>query len=107
MSDGLDALYAREYVAVTVEESGKDGVVYQAGDLRVVAFTVDHGDAIKPAYGFRIEYQDRVAVISGDTRYNMNLLRCQGADLLVHEVAMAPPELLGQADIQRIINHHI
>jgi len=102
-----DEKLAREHVAVTVKEFGEDGVVYQAGDLRVIAFTVDHGDAIKPAYGFRIEYQGRVAVISGDTRYNMNLLRYgAGADLLVHEVAMAPAELLGQADIQRILNHH-
>ncbi|WP_354164272.1 MULTISPECIES: MBL fold metallo-hydrolase [unclassified Bradyrhizobium] len=102
-----DEKLAREHVAVTVKEFGEDGVVYQAGDLRVIAFTVDHGDAIKPAYGFRIEYEGRVAVISGDTRYNMNLLRYgAGADLLVHEVAMAPAELLGQADIQRILNHH-
>jgi ribonuclease Z len=28
-----------------------------------------------------------------------------GADLLVHEVAMAPPELLGKSEIQRLINH--
>ncbi|MGY4623226.1 ribonuclease Z [Bradyrhizobium sp. USDA 4486] len=102
-----DEKLAREHVAITVSEFAEDGVVYQTGDLRVIAFAVDHGDAIKPAYGYRIEYQGRVAVISGDTRYNMNLLRYgEGADLLVHEVAMAPPELLGQADIQRIINHH-
>ncbi|MCK1491926.1 hypothetical protein IVB14_16210 [Bradyrhizobium sp. 180] len=29
-----------------------------------------------------------------------------GADLLVHEVAMARPELLGEVYIQRILNHH-
>jgi ribonuclease Z len=28
------------------------------------------------------------------------------ADLLIHEVAMAQPDLLGEAYIQRIINHH-
>jgi ribonuclease Z len=68
---------------------------------------VDHGDAIKPAYGYRIEYQGRVAVISGDTRYNANVLRYgEGADLLVHEVAMARPELLVEGYIQRIVNHH-
>ena len=74
----------------------------------VMAFTVDHGDAIKPAYGYRIDYQGRVAVISGDTRYNENVLRYgEGADLLVHEVVMARPELLREeTDIQRIVNHH-
>ena len=43
---------------------------------------------IKPAYGYRIEYGGRVAVISGDTRYNQNVIKYgTGADLLVHEVA--------------------
>ena len=30
----------------------------------------------------------------------------EGADLLVHEVAMARPELLVEAYVQRIVNHH-
>jgi ribonuclease Z len=90
-----------------VREFGEDGIVYQAGDLSVLAFTVDHGDAIKPACGYRIEYRGRVAVISGDTRYNANVVRYgEGVDLLVHEVAMARTELLSEAHIQRIINHH-
>jgi ribonuclease Z len=102
-----DEKLAREHVAITVKEFSEDGVVYQAGDLRVIAFAVDHGDAIKPAYGYRVEYHGRVAVVSGDTRYNANVLRYgKGADLLVHEVAMVRPELLGEADIQRIVNHH-
>lgn len=102
-----DEKLAREHVAISVKEFTEDGVVYQAGELKVIAFTVDHGDAIKPAYGYRIEYQGRVAVISGDTRYNANVLRYgEHADLLIHEVAMARPELLGEAAIQRIVNHH-
>jgi ribonuclease Z len=102
-----DEKLAREHVAITVKEFSEDGVVYQAGDLRVIAFAVDHGDAIKPAYGYRVEYHGRVAVVSGDTRYNANVLRYgKGADLLVHEVAMVRPKLLGEADIQRIVNHH-
>lgn len=68
---------------------------------------MDHGDAIKPAYGYRIEYQSRVAVVSGDTRYNENVVRYgMGADLLVHEVAMARPELLKDPHIRRIVDHH-
>ena len=102
-----DEKLARKHVAITVKEFADDGIVYRADDLRVIAFTVDHGDAIKPAYGYRIEYEGRVVVISGDTRYNANVL-CygEGADLLVHEVAMARPELLDEAYIQRIVNHH-
>lgn len=102
-----DEKLSREHVAVTVEEFAEDGVVYEAGGLRVIAFTVDHGDAIKPAYGYRIEYDGRIAVVSGDTRSNENVLRYgTGADLLVHEVAMAPQELMRAAAIRRIINHH-
>lgn len=102
-----DEKFAREGVAITVKEFMEDGLVYESGDLRVTAFTVDHGDAIKPAYGYRIDYRGRVAVVSGDTRYNENVVHhAQGADLLIHEVAMARPELLGKPHIQRIVNHH-
>ena len=102
-----DEKLERKHAAITVEEFAQDGVVYEANDLRVIAFTVDHGAAIKPAYGYRIEYQNRVAVISGDTRYNENVVKyATGADLLIHEVAMARPELLEEPYIQRIVNHH-
>jgi ribonuclease Z len=102
-----DEKLAREHAAVTVTEFALDGPVYEAGDLHIVAFTVDHGDAIKPAYGYRIDYQNCVAVISGDTRYNENIVRhAEGADLLIHEVAMARPELLDDPHIRRIVNHH-
>jgi ribonuclease Z len=102
-----DEKLAREHAAITTEEFVRDGIVYEAGGLRVIAFTVDHGDAIKPAYGYRIEYDGRSAVISGDTRYNENVVKFGGgADLLIHEVAMARPELAGAPHIQRILNHH-
>jgi len=76
--------------------------------VKVIAFEVDHGDVIKPAYGYRIEYAGRVAVISGDTRYNANVVKYgTGADLLVHEFAAARPELMKEAYIQRIVAHHV
>jgi len=66
--------------------------------IRVIAFEVDHGDVIKPAYGYRIEYGGRSAVISGDTRYNEDVVKYgAGADLLIHEVAIARPELMSEA----------
>jgi ribonuclease Z len=102
-----DEKLAREHAAITTKEFGEDGVVYEAGGVRVIAFTVDHGDAIKPAYGYRIEYDGHSAVISGDTRYNENVVEfAAGADLLLHEVAMARPELASEPHIQRILNHH-
>ena len=90
-----------------VEEFDQDGIVYERNGVKVIAFEVDHGDVIKPCYGYRIEYGGRAAVFSGDTRYNENVIRYgTGADLLVHEVATARPELMSEAYIQRIVAHH-
>lgn len=88
--------------------STKDGIVYEKDGVRVIAFEVDHGPAIKPAVGYRIEYKGRSAVISGDTRYNQNVIKYgTGADVLIHEVASARPELVATSvPVQRIISHH-
>jgi ribonuclease Z len=97
-----------EGAAITVEEFATDGVVYDRDGLTIIAFEVDHGDVIKPAYGYRVEYGSRVAVISGDTRFNENVIKHgTGADLLVHEVAIARPALMSQPYIQRILAHHV
>ena len=40
--------------------------------MKVIAFEVDHGDVIKPCYGYRFEYGGRVAVFSSDTRYSLS-----------------------------------
>jgi len=94
-------------IATDITEFDRDGVVYEKGGVKVIAFEVDHGDVIKPCYGYRFEYRGRVAVFSSDTRYNHNVIRHGvGADLLVHEVASAPPELMKEPYIQRIIGHH-
>jgi ribonuclease Z len=94
-------------IATDVTEFDRDGLVYERNGVKVIAFEVDHGDVIKPCYGYRIEYGDRVAVFSSDTRYNQNVIKYgKGADLLVHEVAMARPELMTEAYIQRIVGHH-
>ena len=94
-------------IATDVTEFDRDGVVYEADGVKVIAFEVDHGDVIKPCYGYRFEYGGRAAVLSSDTRYNQNVIKYgRGADLLVHEVAMARPELMKEAYVQRIIGHH-
>ena len=97
-----------EGVATSVREFDCDGVVYEKSGVKVTAFEVDHGDLIKPCYGYRIDYDGRVAVISSDTRYNLHVIKhATGADLLIHEVASARPELAGEAFMQRILGHHI
>jgi ribonuclease Z len=94
-------------IAVAVEEFDTDGPVYQKDGVRVIAFEVDHGHVIKPAYGYRIEYGGRAVVLSGDTRLNENVVRyATGADLLIHEVAIARPELMAESYVQRIMAHH-
>ena len=87
-----------EGVAATVEEFTKDGVVYDKDGIRVTAFEVDHG--IKPAYGYRIDYEGRSVLLSGDTRLNENVIKYgEGVDLLIHEVFVASA---GTAKITRI-----
>jgi ribonuclease Z len=79
------------------------GLVYEKEGVKVTAFEVDHATA-KPAFGYRIDYRGRSVVLSGDTRPSENLVRfSKGADLLVHEVAWARPELLSKSEAARII----
>ena len=96
-------------IKVAVQEFKADGVVYQQGGVTVTAFEVDHGDEIKPAYGYRIDYKGRSAVISGDTRVSENLVKhSKGVDLLIHEVATVNPDALkANAGFQRILDHHV
>jgi ribonuclease Z len=86
----------------------QDGVIYEQGGVKVVAFTVDHGPAIKPAVGYRIEYEGRSVVISSDSRYNQNVIKYgTAADVLIHELCVARPELLStNVAAQRFMAHH-
>ncbi len=96
-----------EGIAVKVEEFSADGVVFQKDGVRVSAFEVDHGEVIKPAYGYRIDYGGRSVVISGDMRLSENVVKHgTGADLLIHELGAAKAELLKNPAMQRIIDHH-
>ena len=96
-----------EGIATVVEEFEKDGVVYDRDGVKVIAFTVDHGAAIKPAVGYRIEYKGHAVVISGDTRYDQNVIKYgTGVDLLIHEVCVVRPELLSNPYIKRVVDHH-
>lgn len=72
-------------------EIQNDGVVYQNNGVTVTAFLVDHGP-VKPAFGYRVDYQGHSVVFSGDTTFTPNLVKyAQGADVLVHEVLLSPP----------------
>jgi ribonuclease Z len=96
-----------EGVALAVRDV-TEGAVYERNGVKVTAFNVDHGELIKPSFGYRIDYGGHSVVLSGDTRVSENLIRyAKGVDLLVHEVAAADPGLLNTSpDAQRIIGHH-
>lgn len=60
-------------------------VVYEAGDVQVIAFNVDHPPVV-PAVGFRVNYKDRSVMITGDTIYSDSLIHhAMGADLMVSD----------------------
>ncbi len=97
---------SREWLAVDVHEIGP-GVVYDRDGVKVTAFEVDHGDLIKPAFGFRVDYGGRSVTISGDTRFNENLIKhATGTTLLIHQVAAVHEELLKNPTYQVILAHH-
>ena len=103
-----DELLPPAGIDVVAHEFETEGVVYQKDGVKVTAFKVDHGDLIKPAYGFRVDYDGRSIVISGDTRYDENLIAAaQGADLVLHEVVLASDELVASsAQLERVVAHH-
>ena len=93
-------------VAAQVTEF-KEGVVYEQGGVKVTAIEVDHGELLKPAFGFRIDYAGRSVTVSGDTRFSENLIRhAQGTDLLIHQVAAVRDELLANPVFKVILAHH-
>jgi ribonuclease Z len=84
----------------------QEGVIYENNGVKVTAFSVDHG-VIKPAFGYRIDYNGHAVVLSGDTKYSENLIRfAKGTDLLVHEVMIAPDTITKADPKYNITQHH-
>lgn len=85
-----------------------EGVVFDRGGLKIIAIEVDHGEFIRPAYAFRVEYGAHVFVHSHDTRYNENLIaQAQGADVFVHEVGAATEQTLIKNPKAKVaMDHH-
>lgn len=109
-NDGeIDDLSWHEIIAT---EFSEDGVVYEKDGVTVTAFENNHGDAIKPSYGYRVDYDGRSVVISGDTKYCENVVKyAKSVDLLLHSAGMANEELLAAGTVlsqkaQTILNHH-
>ncbi len=102
-----DQKFAREGVTPNSNEI-VPGVVYDDEGVRVTAIEVNHGEKIKPTFGFRIDYKGRSVVISGDTKYHPPLAKAgAGADLFIHAVAGAKKELIESHKMWKVIlDHH-
>ena len=85
----------------------KPGVIYDQGGVKVTAIEVDHGELLKPAFGFRVDYDGRSVTISGDTWFSENLIdKGMGTDLLIHQVAAVQEALLASPVFKVILSHH-
>lgn len=66
------------------------GVIYDQDGLRVTMFDVDH-EPVVPAVGYRIDYNGKTIVVSGDTKKIAAMVEMsRGADLLIHEAINGP-----------------
>ena len=99
--------YPSEGVQLLAHEIS-EGVVLERDGIKISAFEVDHGGEELPAFGYRIDYHGRSAVLSGDTTFNENLIQhAQAADLLVHEVTAASGSAAENAEqLKRIGANH-
>lgn len=119
LMDGLTQAYAWDIKARIADQGLKpeairsevteivEGVVYEQAGVKVSAIEVDHGELLKPAFGYRVDYAGRSVTISGDTRFSENLIKhAAGTDLLIHQVAVASDELLKIPTFKVILAHH-
>jgi len=121
VTDGLEAAYKRDIDIRTVDEHipreaatfavtefERDGVVFERDGVKVSAFEVDHGALIKPAVGYRVDYEGRSVLISGDTRYDERIATMgRGVDVLIHEVVTGRDGLYDEhPELISIRDHH-
>ncbi|SCU75893.1 Ribonuclease Z [Cupriavidus necator] len=120
LADGLRQAFAAD-IAIRHKDEGSalagitidardvaPGVVYEKDGVRVTAFENDHGDNIRPSYGYRIDYRGRVVVLSGDTRFSPAVVaQAKNADVLVHCVTLIPDALLASNPAYRAIYDHL
>ncbi len=108
-----DIAYRTENVQLDSELANINGqevledVVFQQDSVTIRSFLVEHAP-VKPALGYRIEFGDRVVVISGDTTYSENLIKhAQDADVLIHEITAALPSMLERNQrLEKIVAYH-
>ena len=95
-----------QQVAIAAKDI-EEGIVLDRNGVRVTAFRVKHAN-LKDAFGFRVDYRGHAVVISGDMAPNENFIKyAQGADVVIHEVGVARPELLERdAGVRQMLATH-
>ena len=95
-------LLPEEGAQIVVQEI-REGVVHENDGVKVTAFEVDHRP-VKPSYGYRVDYEGRSVVLSGDSRFCENLIKfAENTDLLIHNVGAAREEDLKVSERYRRI----
>ncbi len=97
----------RDAAMFDVAEFSGQGVIYDEDDVIVTAFPVDHGELIEPAFGYRVDYQGRSVLISGDTTFDEGIIEAgRGVDVLIHEVLVGDDRLYEQNPALAAIRDH-
>lgn len=88
-----------------VTEVKGDGVVFDKGGVKVTAIRVNHAE--NRAFGYRVDFDGKTVVISGDTSFSENLMKkSEGADLIVHEVMGVSDMLMKNPLIKGVLEVH-
>ena len=116
MMQGLEAAYkwdiktrVAEYPSadsgtVVKAQNVAEGVVYESAGVKITSFRVNHSDIIDSALGYRLDYEGRSVLISGDTRYSENLIKYgKGVDVFIHEVIAIRDEVMASSPLARKI----
>ena len=84
-----------------------EGVAYKHSGVTITSFLVDH-KPVTPAFGYRIEFGDRVIVLSGDTTYAESIVeQAHDADVLIHEITDASKKLLQRNKrLRQVVAYH-
>lgn len=111
-SDDISIRQADEHLPaaamqIEVHDFQGDRVVFDEAGVKVTAFAVNHGDLVKPSVGYRIDYGTRSVTISGDTKFDENLIKhATGSDLLIHEVFAMSVQLAKLPQLKPVADHH-
>ncbi len=92
---------------IEAHEFQADSLVFEEAGVKVTAFAVNHGDLVKPSVGYRIDYGTRSVTISGDAKFDENLIKhATASDLLIHEVFAMSSQLAKLPQLKPVADHH-